>query len=125
MTTLSEARDEIRAVLQSADVEIPAYSYQPDRGYPPFAIVVPGSPYIEGRVTFATLLTRWTIQLVAPFGSSEVVTEQLDSMLDAAFAAFLEAGIEVESVDEPDAVSFNGSDYLATNMTVVYEIRTR
>lgn len=116
MSKLNDARQAVGAHLTPLG-DWTVYTYVPERITAPAAIVSPGDPFLDSDgVPFGSFTARWRVTLVADVATNEVVTEQLDSMIEDALIELSNAGLAVESVSEPYVFQSNENMHLAADM---------
>lgn len=115
MSTLNTARQGLVAILQAVPTWT-VYGYVPERINAPAAIVSPDDPYVTSDGPFGTVTVRWTVTLVADVATNEVVTEDLDALVEDALVALANGGVHVTTVDEPYVFQSTENLHLATDL---------
>ena len=97
MNAVRASREAIVAALAPV---VPCLTYVPEVVNPPLAVLVPGRPFMTTRdAGFCRLLARFEVFLLAPVGTNEGMTDDLDGLLMQAVAALW----DVVDVTDPGA----------------------
>lgn len=134
-TWLKDERATACAVLEAAGIELPAiegaeplplnvHESNPEFPVPPAAVFFWGAPLLSDGDTFGTVKLRFTFQLSVPSGANDRVTDDLDTLISASAAAFLQGGYGIEQVGQPYMLAVQNAQYLTADMTLVYDAST-
>lgn len=115
MNTLQAQRADLKAALAVSGT--PVLDHLPERITPPVALIAAGSPYVEPGNTYGSWRVRFTVVLVASQGTNDTATRELDDVVTAALVA-LDAGWDVERVDQPTMLAHGGTNNLSTTIDV-------
>jgi hypothetical protein len=108
----------LRGELVDTVTGITTYDHVPARVNLPAAFVLPGQPYIEAGETFGEKTVRFGLVLLTHPTLNQIETDDLDALIETTQHALDAAGWRVESVQQPAIQDLNGSDVLATEITV-------
>ncbi|GMA34739.1 hypothetical protein [Demequina litorisediminis] len=110
--TLKAEREAIATALTDAGLR--GWAWVPEAPVAPCAIVQPGSPYLSTEdEPFGSYKTRHLVSILAPVGTNEKVTDDLDALIETAMGA-----LNVVEVSEPFGLTVNTAQYLAVNLTI-------
>ena len=97
---------------------VPCLTYVPEVVNPPLAVLVPGRPFMTTRdAGFCRLLARFEVFLLAPVGTNEGMTDDLDGLLMQAVAALWDV-VDVAEVGDYFRYESNGAQHLAIAVQV-------
>ncbi len=120
MSTLKAERQTIADLLSASDIT--ATAHVPARPVAPLAMVLPGSPYLEGGDTFGAKTLRLDVWLVlSAQGDNEALSDAIDERVEAAVAALEADDLAVENVGQPIEWRPEGG---AAFLVVIIAIRT-
>lgn len=118
MNTLTDLRDQLAAVLDSAGIT--ALSYLPERPNPPVAVVSPAQPYVERGDTFGSFHVKLTALLLTRTATNELATTGLDRMIAGAAIAVADSVFRLVSTDQPASFQVNNATYLGATVDVAW-----
>jgi len=122
MNEITAEREAVAALIARDDR--PAVAFVPAPVSPPLAMVLPGSPYLEGGETFGSKTLRIDVWLVYPGATDNAATgSALDTEITRTVAALEADDIFVESVEAPALWQPNsGGSFLYTVISARLEI---
>ena len=121
MSWIKDERTEVATLLGGAGFT--AFDHVPSRPIPPFAMVVPGSPYLEGGDTFGGKTLRFDVWVIAGQGDTSALSDALDDQIVTAIAALEADDLHVESVSQPiEWKPSTGGTFLATVIGTALEV---
>lgn len=118
--SLSTERQLISDTLSLAGIKV--YDHVPARLQPPAAVLIAGSPYLVPGERFGTFKVAWNISLIAGTAPNDQATDALDSLIEDAVVAVVNAGYDLEQVSEFGVFPSNNAEYPAVGMTIAREI---
>lgn len=103
--TIRQSRAHLVGALRAAlPPEVTVYEYPPDAAQPPFACLLPGSPYRDPGVAWDSATVGLVVRLVVSGAAGSDASRRLDDLIDAAVIALQQAGVRTEAVAEPKPV---------------------
>ena len=120
---LSAEREYVRSILAGLNLG-EAYGYIPSRTSLPAFLVVPEDPYLSSGQTFGTAVIHLQVAYVSDQGANSNQSDQCDAAVSAAVNALLadDARISSDSGSAPYALTLNGNQYVAQNLTISFTI---
>jgi hypothetical protein len=116
MSTLSDARDELKELLAAATGKA-AFSYLPGALQPPAWVVNNSSTYVTSGGSFGSILVHLDACYFTRSAANTVMTSDVDDVLEDALVALIEAGWNVESATV-EGLTANSATYLGGVITV-------
>lgn len=121
MSWIKAERTAVADTLTAADFA--AVDHVPARPIPPLAMVVPGSPYLEGGDTFGGKTMRLDVWIIAGQGDTAALSDALDDQIVRAVAALEADDLHVENVSQPiQWQPASGSTYLVAIIGVRLDV---
>lgn len=120
MTTLATLRREIIAVVTG----LTTYDHVPGRVTLPCAFIVPGDPYISGGQTIGARRIKFGLVILTAPGLNQTQTAALDTIITRAVTELEADGWVVTEVRQPTIETFNQTETLATEISIVAEVKT-
>ncbi|MBZ4485965.1 hypothetical protein LQ938_09700 [Microbacterium sp. cx-55] len=97
-----KAEREAIATTLAAGSGLTAFAFVPANPIPPLAMVLPGSPYLEGGDVYGSKTLRADVWLVLPgLGDNQTQSDSLDTHIEAAVAALEDDDLAIENVGQP------------------------
>lgn len=118
---MSDTFKQERAALAAAVAgeDFPAHEHLPARLVAPCAVIMPGAPYVEAGDTFGAFNARFEVWVIVQgSGDTRVISEALDTRLEAAAIALRAEGFTLERIEEPAKFSLGGAEHLASIISV-------
>jgi hypothetical protein len=101
-------------------------TYLPERPVPPCALIEPDAEYIRAHEDDygPTYTSNWKIRVMAPTGTNETETTNLDSYLDTLIPTLWEhTDCATLSVAKPFITEANGANYLTTFISISLDMQ--
>ena len=116
MSALTDAKNAIKSILTPL---VPnTYTYVNARPVPPCVTIYADSPYLSQGVTFGTFTLGLNLQVMAPTKANDVITEELDTLIDDIVVALVNSGYGVDQVSAPFVVEANNAQYAAVDISI-------
>lgn len=126
MSAQSEARENLKTLLEGALPGMLVFSSAPQKVVPPFIGIGPWDPYIDfNGVPFGGRRVHLGVTVVAGAGTNDMLADELDDLIDSVILAIDEdqSGEFVPiQVDRPGQVGINGQSHLGCVIEVTKEI---
>lgn len=119
MNDITVTKQAFLTALEAAGLTVETSAWVPDRITPPVIILIPTSPFLEPM----TLGKEWSMNmqlvLVNQTRMNELMTEELEDMIEAVITACDQLHyVRLSSVEAPYSMSTGGADFLACNINV-------
>lgn len=117
MSALSEAREDLRALLDgSTGITAQIFKTIPEAVTPPCALVGPGVSYITGNfagMNFGESLVNLKVTLVAAGGTNDTAADELDELIVETVKVIEGSNAFLfDTVEEPGRITLNGQVFL-------------
>lgn len=119
--SIQSTREGLASTLTTA-VSFKVHPHLPERLSEPSGFIIPGAPYLVPDVTFGSFIIRLEAHLVFQGVNNEAASNGIDSAVEDAVVAAVNAGWAVESVSEPFELTLSGTSFLAVQMQVTKAI---
>lgn len=122
MTWLKAERAAVAELLTAGGIT--GLDHVPANPVAPVALVVPGSPYLEGGDTFGEKTIRFDVWIIAGRGDNAGLSDALDDLIGTAVTTLEAEDVHVESVGQPITYQpANGAAYLAAILSTRLDVR--
>ena len=106
-----------------SEVGLNAHPSLPDYINTPMVLVTAGSPYVVPSDYYGNHKVAWNLIFLYESQSYEVVTDELDNMIETAILTLADEGYAVQSVNEPYTFEVGVEAYPAISMNITDNVR--
>lgn len=117
MSEITDTRKALAETMTTA-VGFNVDHFLPGRASVPFGFVIPGGPWLTAGLTFGSLTIHLEVGLCFQGVNNQTGTEDMDSKVETAVVALINAGWSVDEVSEPYELSMNNAAYLTVQLKV-------
>lgn len=118
---LAAERKSLVDAIAGDPVDLNVLDHLPERLVPPAVLVRAGSPYVGEAVTFDERRLNYQAIVVAPAGSNERITDELDELVEKVIGRVLASGFSLSpssAVEQPASITRNAATYLAAVVNI-------